>query len=327
MSESGAWGDLGGSRPTAVTVRGAVIAAGSRVRLHPRAGGDVMDLALEGRPAVVASVDVTTDGEPHFVVTVDDDPGRDFGGRQYPGHRFFFRSDEIEPVTDADARDRESEERARPIRVLVAGIGNIFFGDDAFGVAVARRLGEEVWPHGVTVRDFGIRGLDLAYALQEDFDAVVLVDAMSRGAEPGSIHVLEPDLEADAIGDTLDAHVMDPVRVLRLARSLGRLPPKLLIVGCEPLTIESGEPLDDDELVALSEPVREAVEPAVDRVKAIVLTLTSTTLHPEENGDVNSGLGLGDPRDHRGHRDCLDDSHANPPNAAVFPHEGNVGRP
>jgi len=329
MSESSGWEQLRGPSPTAVIVRGVCIVVGSRIRLRPSTGGDIMDVALSGRLARVESIDVTTDGEPHFIVTVDDDPGLDFGGRRYLGHRFFFRSDEIEPIGGPAARAGHTVASGGwpRARVLVAGIGNIFFGDDAFGVATARRLAGDAWPDGVVVRDFGIRGLDLAYALQEDFAAAVLIDALSRGGEAGSLHVLEPDLDADATGETLDAHVMDPVRVLRLARALGRVPPTLVIVGCEPLTIEGGEALADD-LVALSPPVRAAVEPAAAVVKRIVRNLTSTELHgAKENGDVISGLGLGDSRNRRGRPDRLDDSHANPTNAPVLSHEGDVAQP
>jgi hydrogenase maturation protease len=326
VSESSAWDDLDAPVPATVTVRGVSVGVGHRVRLQPLAGGDVMDIALAGRLAVVESIDVTTEGEPRFVVTIDDDPGRDLGGRRYPAHRFFFRSEEIEPLVERTSDGREAGGSAR-VRVLVAGIGNIFFGDDGFGVAAARRLAKEAWPAGVVVRDFGIRGLDLAYALQEDFDAAVLIDALARGGEPGTLHVLEPDLEADAIGDTLDAHVMDPVRVLRLAEALGRLPPRIIVVGCEPLSIEGRESLAD-ELVALSPPVRDAVERAAGVLKTIIRNLTSTELHrAEDKDDVNSGLGLGDRRDRRGHPDHLGDSHANPPNAPVLSHEGDVVRP
>ncbi len=326
MSESSAWDDLDAPTPKTVAVRGVPVSVGHRVRLQPSAGGDVMDLALAGRLAVVDSIDVTTDGEPRFVVTVDDDPGRDLGGRRYPGHRFFFRPEEIEPIVDTGRDGSESASDSARVRVLVAGIGNIFFGDDGFGVAVARRLAEEASPRGVIVRDFGIRGLDLAYALQEDLDAAVLIDALARGAEAGSLHVLEPNLETDSIGATLDAHVMDPVRVLRLAAALGRLPPRIVVVGCEPLTIEGGEPLDDG-LVALSPPVRAAVEPAVSLVKTIIRNITSTEFHrTEEKDDVDSGLGLGDRRNHRGHPDHLDDFHANPPTAPVLSHESDVIR-
>ena len=108
-------------------------------------------------------------------VLVDDDPGRDLGER---GHRFFFSPDEVVPL-----------------RVLVAGIGNVFLGDDGFGCALAARVAFE----GVDVVDFGIRGMDLAYALA-DYDVVVFLDATPRGGAPGTLYVIEPDLEGLPLG-------------------------------------------------------------------------------------------------------------------------------
>jgi len=263
-----AWEVLEMPVPTSVTLRGVDVKVGHRVRLTPRAGADVMDLALAGRTAVVESIDVTTDGEPHFVVTIDDDPGRDLADRKYLGHRFFFRGDEIEIIEGASTA----------VRVLVAGIGNIFFGDDGFGVAVAARLASAPQRPGVAVRDFGIRGLDLAYALQDDYAAAILVDAMPKGGEPGALYAIEPDLTNDAplAGVAFDAHAMDPVRVLRLARSLGRVPPRVVIVGCEPSTIETSTVLGDA-LVSLSPPVEAAVGEAVSMIDRLVNELVDQT--------------------------------------------------
>lgn len=327
MTAENGWDALDSPSPRAVSVRGITVSVGSRVRLRPRSGGDVMDLALAGRSAVIDSIEMTTDDEPHFVVNLDDDPGRDFGGRRYLGHRFFFRADEIEPTAEhVDGRQSSTVEPRSP-RVLVAGIGNIFFGDDGFGVATARRLAAEKLPDGVVVRDFGIRGLDLAYALQEDFDAAILVDAMARGGEPGNLHVLEPNLEADAIGTTLDAHVLDPVRVLRLAQAMGHLPSRLVVVGCEPLTVETSESLAG-ELVTLSRPVEGAVDRAVALVKDLIHNLMSNELRQAKEVDnVSSGMGLGDRGNRRGPSDRRDVSHANPANAPVSAHQGDVARP
>src|SRR5579884_4296763 len=82
----------------------------------------------------------------------------------------------------------------RTKRILIACIGNIFLGDDGFGVEVARRLMHRQYPEGVQVRDFGIRGIDLAYAMLEDYDSLVLVDAVPRGSPPGTLYLIEPDL-------------------------------------------------------------------------------------------------------------------------------------
>jgi len=109
-------------------------------------------------------------------------------------------------------------------KILVAGIGNIFLGDDAFGVEVAHALLERNLSETVCVKDFGIRGFDLAYALLDPWRTVILVDALSRGEAPGTLFVMEPDLaavEASASPDmAFNAHGMDPVRVLSLAASL-----------------------------------------------------------------------------------------------------------
>jgi hydrogenase maturation protease len=153
-------------------------------------------------------------------------------------------------------------------RILVAGIGNIFLGDDGFGVEVVRRLAGRELPEGVEVVDFGIRGLDLAYALQEEYELVVFVDATPRGQEPGTVYLIEPEIEED--GEmSLDTHGMDPVKVIKLSRALGARPTRTLVVGCEPQVIVSGEDYDDM-LMELSEPVRAAVGEAVRLVESLV---------------------------------------------------------
>ncbi len=153
-------------------------------------------------------------------------------------------------------------------RVLVAGIGNIFLGDDGFGVEVVRRLAGRELPEGVEVKDFGIRGMDLAYALQEDYELVVFVDATPRGEEPGTVYLIEPEIEDD--GEvTLDTHGMDPVKVIKLSRALGARPTRTLVVGCEPQVVLGGEDYDEM-LMELSEPVRAAVEEAVKLVESLV---------------------------------------------------------
>jgi hydrogenase maturation protease len=145
-------------------------------------------------------------------------------------------------------------------RVLVAGIGNIFLGDDGFGVEVVKRLAGRELPEGVEVADFGIRGMDLAYALQDDYEAVIFVDAIRRGEEPGTVYLLEPEI--DEAGEVaLDTHGMDPVKVIQLARALGAKPARTLVVGCEPEVIVSGEHY---------EPVRAGVEEAAELVESLV---------------------------------------------------------
>ena len=158
-------------------------------------------------------------------------------------------------------------------RVLIAGIGNIFLGDDGFGVEVVKRLAGRTLPEGVGVVDFGIRGMDLAYALHEDYDLVVFVDATPRGGEPGTVYLIEPEIEDDGIV-SLDTHGMDPVKVIRLSRALGAPPTRTLVVGCEPKVIPgrvgSQTHPHDDMLMELSEPVSAAVEEAAKLVESLV---------------------------------------------------------
>ena len=153
-------------------------------------------------------------------------------------------------------------------RILIAGIGNIFLADDGFGVEVVKKLAGRELPEGVEVVDFGIRGLDLAYALQDDYETVVFVDASPRGEEPGTVYLIEPEIE-DGGEVSLDTHGMDPVKVLRLARAMGGKMPKTLVVGCEPQNILNGEAYDDM-LMGLSEPVEAAVEQAAKLVESLV---------------------------------------------------------
>jgi hydrogenase maturation protease len=155
-------------------------------------------------------------------------------------------------------------------RILVAGIGNIFFGDDAFGCEAATELARRGLPDGVTVRDFGIRGYDLAYAMMDAFDATILIDACPRGENPGTVYVvkLDPDKVETIEGEIADGHNLTPVRVLQLMRSIGGTVKNLYLVGCEPARTEpdAGE-------MGLSELVRSAVKPAVVLVEELVANL------------------------------------------------------
>jgi hydrogenase maturation protease len=263
------WEELERPGPDAVTVDGVELRRRSRVRLRPKAGGDIMDLALAGRVAFVEGIDEDVEGNVRLAVTVEDDPGRDLGERRQPGHRFFFAPEEVEPLAGA-------EEPAAGRRILVAGIGNVFLGDDGFGVALAGRLERMELPAGVDVVDFGIRGMDLAYALS-DYDAAILLDAAPRGQPPGTLYVIEPDLDERDVAP--EAHGMDPATVLALARSLGETPPRTLVVGCEPQT---RMPDDAEEIVAaLTEPVRAALDEAVRLVESLLVELTSEPEEPQ----------------------------------------------
>ncbi|WP_227982319.1 hydrogenase maturation protease [Nocardia spumae] len=148
-------------------------------------------------------------------------------------------------------------------RVLVAGIGNIFLGDDGFGPEVVRRMPPGPDPR-VRIVDYGIRGMHLAYDLLEPWDALVLVDALPDRGQPGRLEILraEPDPDHPA---ALDAHGMDPAAVFAGVRALGATPPPTVVVGCQVASTA--------EEIGLSEPVAAAVAPAVDAVGRVVAGL------------------------------------------------------
>ncbi|MBA2437318.1 MAG: hydrogenase maturation protease [Acidimicrobiia bacterium] len=147
------------------------------------------------------------------------------------------------------------------VKVLVAGVGNIFNGDDGFGVAVAQRLAGAEMPAGVVVRDIGIRGVHLAYELLDGYDALVLVDALPGDEEPGTLTVLAVD-RLDAAGAVMDAHSMDPRAVLTMLEDLGGSVDRVLVVGCQTA--------DVDERLGLSLPVEAAVDDAARLVHELV---------------------------------------------------------
>lgn len=163
-------------------------------------------------------------------------------------------------------------------KVLIAGVGNIFLGDDAFGVEVARRLMARTLPAGVSVVDYGIRGFDLAYAMLDPWDAVVIVDALPRGGDPGTLYTIEPDM--NAVGDTqspnmaINPHGMDPVRVLNLAASIGTISARVYVVGCEPA--DFGDELEGR--MGLSAQLQAVVEDAADMVERLVARVMRTPM-------------------------------------------------
>lgn len=262
---TGYWEELERPGPDVVAVPGAELRVGSRVRLRPAPGGDVFDVVLAGRTAVIEAIEEDLEGTITLAVVVDDDPGRDLGLARQPGHRFFYSPDEVEVLEVAP------QSGPRP-RILVAGIGNVFLGDDGFGVALADRLARHELPAGVEVRDFGIRGMDLAFGMQDGYDAVVLLDATPRGKPPGTLYVIEVEDEQE-IRATPDGHGMDPVSVLGLVRAFGSVPPRTYVVGCEPQTRMT--PDDEDLAVELSEPVRAALDPAIEVVKSLLHEINS----------------------------------------------------
>jgi hydrogenase maturation protease len=166
-------------------------------------------------------------------------------------------------------------------RILIAGVGNIFLGDDGFGVEVARRLAGDTWPPDVTVADFGIRGIHLAYQIIGGYDAVIIVDAVSRGAATGTVFVIEPDLEAAASDSVSDSHNMVLDNVFAMVRTLGEeVPPRILIVGCELA--------DLSEKIGLSECANNAVPDAIRAVREIIDGLMTVFRVPstDETGTI-----------------------------------------
>jgi hydrogenase maturation protease len=160
-------------------------------------------------------------------------------------------------------------------RILVAGVGNIFLGDDAFGVEVVKHLVGRSLPRPaglqcsgeVRVVDFGIRGFDLACALLDGYEGAVLVDALRRGQPPGTLCVLEPDLaELEAEPAALEMHGLHPAKVLRLVLALGGRLGRVRILGCEPATFGS----EEEPALGLSPAVQAAVAPAADLVEELV---------------------------------------------------------
>jgi hydrogenase maturation protease len=163
-------------------------------------------------------------------------------------------------------------------RILVAGIGNIFLGDDAFGVEVVRELIKGELPKEVHVMDIGIRGYDLAYAIMDGYAATILVDTTSKGNPPGTLSLIELDQEqlAQLEAELPDGHSLGPVQVLRLVKSLGGDIARLYLVGCEPAVLES-----ENGQFGLSEPVQSAVAHAVDMIRTLVDDLRAEAVSRE----------------------------------------------
>lgn len=151
--------------------------------------------------------------------------------------------------------------------ILVAGIGNIFLGDDGFGVEVVRRMRQRKVPDHVRVIDFGIRGMDLAYALMDGYELTILVDAAPRGGSAGTVYLVELDVNsADAI-ESPDGHGMDPVRVLNLVRTMVGSCKRLVLVGCEPACLEFSD----------TQALSPEVESGIDAAIALIDEMTGVT--------------------------------------------------
>jgi hydrogenase maturation protease len=261
---------------------------GSLVRLRPSRRADAQDMFLTGRIAVVHQVLTDVDDTTHVAVALIDDPAAEL--HDWYGRYLHFAPDELEPlaVTDRSLKPTETaacDSREDPAvahrclegaetaacdsrvgrRVLVAGIGNIFLGDDGFGPEVARTLGlGEPLPDGVRVADYGIRGLHLAHDLLAGYDVLILVDALPNDGTPGRVEVIEVDPAGLGAGE-FDGHGMDPLAVLAgVARFGGKLP-DTYVVGCRVATV--------GETIGLSEPVAAAVPTAADAVRGLLATL------------------------------------------------------
>jgi hydrogenase maturation protease len=259
-----------------ILIDGVPVKTGNRVRLRPGSGGDILDIALRGQIGIVESLEQDYEGKQHVCVVLEDDPGRDLGMMRQPGHRFFFDPAEIEALPP-----QEQSERVVVVEpwILVAGIGNIFMGDDGFGVEVVRRLASRDLPNSVKVVDFGIRGLDLAYALQDSYETTILIDAFPSGAVPGTVSVVEPNIREvnTAPGNYVEPHSMHPINVLRMASAMGARLKSVLLVGCEPGFLGGAEGH-----MGLSEPVEAAVEEAVIATEALIKKILGASSETHE---------------------------------------------
>jgi hydrogenase maturation protease len=151
-------------------------------------------------------------------------------------------------------------------RILIAGIGNIFLGDDAFGCEVVNQLSNHEWKEDVRAIDFGIRSYDLAYALTGNYDVVILVDAAPHGEAPATVYLMEIDLNGLPAESAVphNAHSLDTIQALQMAQSLGNITAKIYLVGCEPAVLES-----DGGEIGLSENVRAAVPQALAMIESL----------------------------------------------------------
>jgi hydrogenase maturation protease len=149
--------------------------------------------------------------------------------------------------------------------ILVAGIGNIFLGDDGFGPEVMRHVAQRPVDPQVRMVDYGIRGMHLAYDLLDNWEALVLVDALPSRGSPGTLHVFEADHETLPATPALDAHAMDPAAVFASLAALGGSPPHTVVVGCEVLCVDEG--------IGLSEPVAACLPRAAQAIEDVVSRL------------------------------------------------------
>ncbi|MGH2749550.1 MAG: hydrogenase maturation protease [Actinomycetota bacterium] len=170
----------------------------------------------------------------------------------------------------------EQEGRTLEPRVLVAAVGNLWMKDDGFATEVAKRLESRALPEGVAVLDFGTGGLNLAYEVMRGYSALILVDISRQGGEPGTLYVMEPDPESVEggieDGDMIDPHGMDPQTVLRFVKSVGGWPGRVIVIACEPATVEEMG-------LGLSDAVEGAVDDAVELIITTVNEVLTTSSH------------------------------------------------
>ncbi len=167
-------------------------------------------------------------------------------------------------------------------RTLVAGVGNVFLGDDAFGVEVVRLLGEQPRRDGAEIRDFGIRGVHLAYELLNGCDLFVLIDAAPRGEAPGTVTVVDVELPdpASLTSPVIDAHSLTPDSIFALLSSLGGRPGRTLLVACEPADVSAR--------MGLSDPVADALPHAVRAVEEILAQAAAVAPDPQDAGSATN---------------------------------------
>jgi hydrogenase maturation protease len=173
------------------------------------------------------------------------------------------------------------------MKVLVAGIGNVFLGDDGFGVETVRRLSLCSLAEGVTVKDFGMRGFDLACSLSGEWDLVILVDAVQKGGAPGSVYVIELNRCDDkSLACGLDPHGLDPVRAIELANAIGEVTARLLLVGCEPANLGG-----DEGFWGLSEPVEGSIEGAMKTIAGVISRFQKKVTGRRQNQELSYESG------------------------------------
>lgn len=164
-------------------------------------------------------------------------------------------------------------------RILVGGIGNVFHGDDGFGVEVVRALEERTLPRDVQVTDFGIRSYDLAFAILDGYEAVVLLDAAARGKPPGSIFLLDAEVDDVPAFSPGNGHSMNPQAALGLVQAMGGYEGPVFVIGCEPATLESAG-------MRLSAPVKAAVAEAADLVERLIARLLADERKVEQETET-----------------------------------------